>query len=99
MESIKLGSLEVKSEAQKYVNVIAWKKWKKYCENSYIPHANFGKKLFWVIKYDMIELYHSSIQNEPVLNSYHLKYIPYKINIIRMREKTNFFILNKIKKF
>lgn len=66
---IKLGILAEMSLIQKNEKLILWKIVNIYCEKSYFQDNNIGTKSFKFAKYETIELYHSSIQNDQVHNS------------------------------
>ncbi len=66
---MKLGILAEISLTQKKEKLILWKIVKIYCEKSYFQDTNTGIKSFKFAKYETIELYHSSIQNDQVHSS------------------------------
>lgn len=66
---IKLGILAEISLTQKKEKLILWKIVNMYWEKSYFHDNNTGAKSFKLAKYEIIELYHSSIQNDQVHNS------------------------------
>jgi len=69
IQKTKLGILAEKSLIQKRKKLIFCEKVKKYCDKYKLSFANLGTKLFKYEKYETIELYHSSIQNDQVSNS------------------------------
>lgn len=69
IENTKLGNLAEKSLIQKREKLIFWVIVKRYCDKYISQFAIFGTKLFRYEKYETIELYHSSIQNDQVSNS------------------------------
>ncbi|MBW7954904.1 hypothetical protein H3C61_03765 [Candidatus Gracilibacteria bacterium] len=61
---MKLGNLALKSEIPIYLKEILGKKGKNIGENSNFQFPKIGRKLFFNILYEIILLYHSSIQKD-----------------------------------
>lgn len=68
-QKAKLGILAEKSLIHKKLKLNIWKNVNRYWEKSYFPVGKYGVKLFNEEKYETIELYHSSIQNDQVQSS------------------------------
>ena len=69
IEKTKLGILAEKSLIQNREKLKFWVIVKKYWDKYKSQFASFGTRLFKYEKYETIELYHSSIQNDQVSSS------------------------------